>query len=194
MTSNAGHGRAESGGWDVVGLATACGQLAWVADALFEVEGRWAAAMSEAAAVEHLATHSRFHGWHGDLWRALRPDSPALAEVGPVAAPSGWAEAIAAVDALVASAGSEEADLDAPRLAVLYRGLVVRAFVLVDDLGRRSVGPGGGAVARVVDLVRTDHRRDLEGGQRLLMRALGDPSTVDRVAQVTKALDQAFQK
>jgi hypothetical protein len=180
MTSTSGTGIG------VETLADACGELAWVADALFALEGRWSARMESARAVEHLAVHSRLHGWHATLWEGLLPDSASLRGAERVRAPAGWDAALAVVGAL-----GEDAD-DATRLALLYRGLVARVAGTVEGLSARVGGPSGAAVARIIEFVTADHRRDLVGGLLLLSDALRDEATIDAVARAVKVLDQSF--
>ena len=48
----------------LVDLTPVLGHHAYVAGALFEVEGRWSADESELAVRVHLARYSRYHGWH----------------------------------------------------------------------------------------------------------------------------------
>jgi hypothetical protein len=173
-------------GIGVSDLADHCGHLAWVADALFVLEGRWAGSMESPSAVEHLATHSRLHGWHASLWHDLLPDSPALDAKARRVAPPGWESAVGKAAEL-----GDDSD-DGTRLALLYRGLVAREAAMVGDLGRATTGPGDAAAARVVRLVSADLQSDMVGGIGLLVTALGDEASVRRAGDALKALDQSF--
>ncbi len=168
------------------------GGLAWVSGELFAIEGRWAATMSDPAAVEHLATHSRHHGWHRTLWIDALPDSPALGATGHIGPPDpGWEAAVACLDEAHADPDAELDD--AHRLAALYRGLVPRLLGLLADFGATLGGPGDGAIERVVGLAAQDVAADLHGGQRLLAATLGDLEAIEQAAATTKMLDQAFR-
>jgi len=166
-------------------VAPRLGKLAWVSERLFEIEGRWAATMTAPAAVEHLATHSRHHGWHATLWRRALPDSPALEADRLVQAPDGW------VGALAAAAGADEAS-DPVKLAMLYRGLVPRALSLVEGLDEVVSGPGSAHITRVVGLVRPDVAADAHRGHRLLEATLGDDEAIEMAISAVKTLDQSF--
>ena len=167
-------------------IAARLGALAWVSRQLFEIEGRWAASMGEPAAVAHLATHSRHHGWHATLWTEALPDSPALRAASLVEAPSTeW------VAAMAVAAGADEAP-DATKLAILYRGLVPRARSLVAELEDAIQGPGSPQISRVIGLVCPDLAADAHGGHRLLEATLGDDKAIEMAVSAMKTLDQAF--
>lgn len=170
-------------------LAARLGALSWVSAELFAVEGRWAASMTSSAAVEHLATHSRHHGWHAQLLADALPDSPALGARRHVASPTaGWARAFDTVAATTADAGT-----DSYRLSALYRCFVPRLVALMADLTSDLGDPGDAAVARIVAIVDLDVMADLRGGVRILATTLGDDEAVEVAASSTKALDQAFR-
>ncbi len=170
-------------------LAGRMGALSWVSAALFEIEGRWAGEMANPAAVAHLATHSRHHGWHASLWEQALPDSAALNARQHVAAPDGWAAALDV--ATTFDAGSQVGDVE--RLTVLYRGLLPRLTGLLADLGDELGGPGDGVISRTLGFVLSDVTADLLGGLRLLSGALVDAEAVEKAAEVSKSLDQAFR-
>ncbi len=170
---------------DLEHLVPAIGGLAWIAGRLFELEGRWAEAMADPAAVLHLAEHSRHHGWHVELWQGTLPDSPALAAADHVRAPAGWAEAFDRAEATT--------DHDAARLACLYRVLVPRLAGLLGGLQAGLIGPGDAAIARTAGFVIADVDRDLRGGSARLAATLGDDEGIQMAASATLALDQAFR-
>ena len=171
----------------VVDLARLLGGLTWVAERLFVTEGQWADHLGDDAAVIHLATHSRHHGWHAGLWRDALPDSPALAAPSQVQPPSeGWSRAFDAADALAPAS-------DAALLAALYRNLVPRYLVLVDDITGASHGPGDAHIARTRGLVRADVVDDLVGGLGRLEAAIADRDDIETAAATTQMLDQAFR-
>ena len=174
---------------DLEDLVPVIGGLAWVSERLFELEGRWAASMSDPAAVVHLAEHSRHHGWHSGLWRDTLPDSPALAAADHVVAPPGWTDAFAST---AEGTGIDTAG-DAGRLAALYRALVPRLAGLLSDLDTQLAGPGDTAVRRVLGLVTTDVDNDLRGGSAQLAATLRDDDAIGSASSATLGLDQAFR-
>ncbi len=171
----------------VVALARLLGGLTWVAERLFVTEGQWADHLGADAAVVHLATHSRHHGWHAGLWRDALPDSPALDALSQVQSPAkGWSRAFDAAEALAPAP-------DAALLAALYRNLVPRYLVLVDDIIDSYNGPGDAHVARATRLVRADVVDDLVGGIACLHAAIADRDDIETAASTTQMLDQAFR-
>lgn len=174
------------GGHGLVALARRLGAVAWVAEQLFAIEGRWAASMTDPAAVVHLGTFSRHHGWHAQLWRDALPDSPALAAGETIQPPSaGWATAIGL-------AGELDDGPDPARLAYLYRGLVPRAASLLAGLDDALSGPGDAQLVRTLGLVLPDVLTDAQRGHRLLETTLSDRQAVTTAISVTETLDQAF--
>ena len=170
-------------------LAVRVGALSWVSAELFAVQGRWAESMTSSAAVEHLATHSRHHGWHAQLWADALPDSPALNARRHVGAPTaGWARAFDIVAATTADAGT-----DSYRLSVLYRGFLPRLVALMADLTSDLGDPGDAAIARIAAIVDLDVVADFRGGVHILATTLGDDEAVKVAASSTEALDQAFR-
>ncbi|MFV2038926.1 MAG: hypothetical protein ACC660_01650 [Acidimicrobiales bacterium] len=168
-------------------LMVRVGGLVWVSEQLFAIEGRWATTLSSPPAVVHLATQSRHHGWHAGLWRDALPDSPSLEADTTIAPPdAGWERAVQLVQ------GMDEAP-DAARLAVLYRGLLPRAFSRLAGLEELLGGPGDAHLTRIVGLVRPDLLHDAMGGHHLLELTLGDQHTIETAGSVTQALDQAFR-
>ena len=168
------------------------GALCWVADQLFEIEGRWGPRCSDAAATVHLATHSRHHGWHSHLWRQALPDSPALDAPSMVRAPSPqWAEAVQVARSLVEAQESERFDVAV--LSTLYRSLIPASLVLLDQLASGLHGPADRHLQRIAGLVRPDLVTDLAQGYALLAHALANESIEETALTCTKALDQAFR-
>lgn len=167
-------------------IAPRLGALAWVSRRIFEIEGRWAASMAHPAAVTHLATHSRHHGWHATMWTDALPDSPALGAASLVEAPNGgWTGAVA-----IAAAADEAPD--AAKLTILYRGLLPRTLSLLAELEDLVHGPGGAQIDRVIGLVRPDLVADAQRGHRLLEATLGDAEAVEMAISAMKTLDHAF--
>lgn len=166
-------------------LAVRLGALSWVSAELFAIQGGWSATMTSSAAVEHLATHSRHHGWHAQLWAEALPDSAVLDARRHIAAPTaGWARAFDT---------TADAHDDTRRLAVLYRGFLPRTVALTAELTRNLGGPGDAAIARIAAIVELDVSADLRGGLDLLATTIGDDAAAEVAASSTKALDQAFR-
>lgn len=164
-------------------VADRLGALAWVSEALFGLQGRWAPTMADDGAAAHLATASRRKGWHVELLVDLLPDSPALHGSDRVAAPPGWTIAL-----------SHCADVtgDPARLGVLYRALVPRLAAAVSRTQRAATGPGDGAIARALGFVAADLNDDLVGGAALLEAVLADDDAVRGAHDAVLPLDLAF--
>jgi hypothetical protein len=165
------------------GLADRLGTLAWISEALFGLQGRWAATMADAAAAQHLATASRHKGWHVELIVDLLPDSPALHGADRVVAPAGWAAALLL---------GADATGDPARLAVLYRALVPRFAGAIAGTQRAAIGPGDTAIARALAFVAADLADDLVAGSALLDVALADDVAVRIAHEAVVGLDLAF--
>ena len=165
------------------GLADRVGALAWISEALFGLQGRWAATMADDAAAEHLAAASRHKGWHIELLVDLLPDSPALHGADRIVAPAGWAPALAL---------ASDATGDPGRLAVLYRALVPRLAGEVARTLRPATGPGDAAIARALAFIAADLADDVVGGSALLDAALADEGAVRVAHEVVLGLDLAF--
>lgn len=139
-------------------LATRAGHAAWLEGRLFEVVGGWVVSTPEADAVAHLATQSRRHAWHAELWADRIPEAT-IVDAAAVTRPASPA---------VASAIERAAALDGTpaRLGALARLL----SVLLDEYGahRARTSPVcDGATARTLDLVMSDLRADLAALERL---------------------------
>jgi hypothetical protein len=165
------------------GLADRLGSLVWISEALFGLQGRWAATMADDAAVEHLATASRHKGWHVELLADLLPDSPALHGPDRVVGPRGWATAVAL---------GADATGDPARLAILYRALVPRLAGEVARTRHAAIGPGDSAIARALAFVAADLADDLAVGSALLDLSLVDDAAVRIAHEAVVGLDLAF--
>ncbi len=164
-------------------LADRLGALAWISDALFVLQGRWAETMADDRTVEHLATASRHKGWHVELLVDLLPDSPALRGADRIVAPSGWEVAVLL---------GADAVGDPARLAVLYRALVPRVVGQVARTRTCASGPGDATIARMLGFVATDLVNDLVTGSALLDAALVDEAAVRVAHEAVVGLDLAF--
>lgn len=172
-------------------LVPRMGGLAWIARSLFQLEGRWAESMADPVATIHLATQSRYHGWHATLWAEALPDSPALEAAGHVVAPSmGWQSAVDLVGDAVDSEGNEP---DVARLSALYRVFLPRLMVELVALEEGLDGPGDAHIERVAGLVRADATADLIGGLALLNATFGHDDAVEIAAATAQTLDQTFR-
>ncbi|MGI9643020.1 MAG: hypothetical protein ACR2N9_09575 [Acidimicrobiia bacterium] len=168
-------------------LAERIGGLTWVSEQLFGLEGRWAEGLDDPAAVAHLATFSRHHGWHAGLWRQALPDSPALDAEELIGPPSpGWRRAVEA-------AASFDEGSDVQRLAALYRSLLPEALALIDDFTMGLGGPGDAHLLRVARLVQPDVALDAQRGYRWLSATMGDDADIESALSVTMTLDRAFR-
>src|ERR687897_443212 len=59
-------------------IALRIGRYRWIEMRLFEALGGWVTDVPELDAKALLATHSRHHGWHAELWHDLLPELPVL--------------------------------------------------------------------------------------------------------------------
>lgn len=134
------------------------GHHAWVEMRLFEVLGGWSGTVAEPRTRALLATASRHHAWHAELWHDLLPDLPHLpvadlvAPDEPTAAIVATLEAVDATDPRATLAAVHDA---LPRLVARYAGHLERTAPVSD-----------GPIIRALGLVLTD----LDGDGR----ALGD--------------------
>ena len=167
------------------------GHYCWIEMRTFEILGAWSASVPDPAVRAALATHSRQHGWHAELWHDLLPvigetdpdvGRPArCAESGKVAsliAPSG-AALVAFVDAL---SGPEAPELTIEKLAGAYRVLVPHAVSTYGHHLERTSPISDGPTIRALRLVLSDQRDHWHEGGALLQAQLRWDADVDRAS------------
>lgn len=160
-------------GLTTVQTAHVVGALQWTTGRLFEMLGHWAGESDRPDIAVALATTSRHLGWHhGDL-AELMPDSVLLAdetEVRPHAP-----EVAHALDAIAAIGGSVE------QLAIAHRVLLARLAAHCAGVGRVTSLQADASLARVVEFLLADLRRDRDESEGLLGLLLHDVAMVEQV-------------
>jgi hypothetical protein len=160
------------------------GHNCWIEMRAFEILGAWTASVPEPAVKVTLATHSRQHGWHAELWHDLLP---VIGETGvdSFVAPPGRALA-AFVEAVAAP---EAPELTIEKLVGAYRVLVPH---LVGGYRRRldRTSPiSDGPTIRALRLVLSDQRDHWYEGEALLQAQLRSEADVDRASSHQRELE-----
>ena len=153
------------------------GNYCWIEMRAFETLGAWTATVPEPAVKAALATHSRQHGWHAEVWHDLLP---VLGETGVDAyiAPASPA-VVAFVEALAAP---EAADLTIEKLVGAYRVLLPHAAVTYGDHLDNASPISDGPAIRALRLVLSDQRDQWHEGESLLQAQLRSEADVERAA------------
>jgi hypothetical protein len=158
------------------------GHHIWLEMRLFEVLGGWVPTVAELDVKAHLATHSRRHAWHAELWHGHLPHVAGLDAEALVAPPNDRvAEAVA---------GLAEPRSTLERLAGTYRVVLPR---VVAATARRLAGTSDvadAALARSLRFVLGDDLDEWRDGEALLQALITEPGDVDvaaaQAAQVEK--------
>src|SRR5262245_20594683 len=160
------------------------GHYCWIEMRAFEILGAWTASVPEPAVKVTLATHSRQHGWHAELWHDLLP---VIGETGVdafVTPPGG------ALAAFVEAVGAPEApELTIEKLVGAYRVLVphlVGAYRRHLDL---TSPISDGPTIRALRLVLADERDHWYEGEALLQAQLRSRGDVDRASSRQRELE-----
>jgi len=140
------------------------GGHAWVEMRLFETLGRWSGVVDEPRARVVLASASRHHAWHAELWRGLLPGVPHLPPADLVAPGDGAAAMVAALDDL------DDAPTD-QRVAYLVGVALPHVIERYTAHLDRTVPVTDAPVERVLSLALADLRADLAA-----LAALADAS------------------
>jgi hypothetical protein len=151
----------------------------------FETLGVWSTSVPEPDVKGVLATHSRQHAWHAELWHDLLPT---IGEAGverfiepPGPGLPAFVEALAAPDA---------SDLTVEKLVGAYRVLVPH---IVSAYGRhldRTSPVSDGPTARALRLVLTDQLEHWREGEALIQAQLHGDTDVDRASSHQAALER----
>ena len=153
------------------------GHYCWIEMRAFEILGAWTASVPEPAVKTTLATHSRQHGWHAELWHDLLP---VIGEAGVdsfIAPPS--AAHISFVEALAAP---EAPDLTIEKLVGAYRVLVPHAAGAYGHHLERTSPVSDGPTIRALRLVLSDQHHHWHEGETLLQAQLRSDADVDRAS------------
>jgi hypothetical protein len=153
------------------------GHYCWIEMRAFEILGGWTATVPEPAVKVALATHSRQHGWHAELWHDLLP------MIGETGVDSYIAPASPALVPFVeALAAPEPADRTIEMLVGAYRVLLPHtAVTYLGDLGHASPISDGPTV-RALRLVLSDHHDHWHEGEALLQAQLRSDADIERAA------------
>jgi hypothetical protein len=153
------------------------GHYCWLEMRAFEILGSWTGAVPEPAVKAVLATHSRHHGWHAELWHDLLP---VIGETGVdsfIAPPN--PALVAFVDALAAP---EALDLTIEKLVGAYRVLVPHSAITYRDHLDRTSPVSDGPTIRALRLVLSDQHHHWQEGEALLQAQLRSDADVERAA------------
>jgi len=153
------------------------GHYCWIEMRAFEILGAWTASVPEPAVKGALATHSRQHGWHAEVWHDLLP---VIGETGvdSYIAPAGPA----LVPFVSALAAPEPADLTIEKLVGTYRVLLPHTAVTYRDHLDHASPISDGPTIRVLRLVLSDQLDHWHEGEALLQAQLRSEADVERAA------------
>lgn len=157
---------------------------AWAESRAFEVLGSWVQTVPEPEVKACLATHSRAHGWHAEVWTAAMPRPHDLPDADFVAPLSGAAASF--FDALGAVEGTAE------RLAGAFRVLVPRLVSAYRAHLAVAAPAGDGATTRWLRIVLDDETNQWREGEALLQALLDDAGAVRRAVAAQADLEAAL--
>jgi hypothetical protein len=176
------------------------GHYCWIEMRAFEILGAWTASVPEPAVKATLATHSRQHGWHAQLWHDLLP---VIGEAGPN--PSGPSPSVTSVKERVdtfieppsaahvafveALAAPEAPELSIEKLVGAYRVLVPYAASAYRHHLDRTSPVSDGPTIRVLRLVLSDQLDQWHEGEALLHTQLRSDADVDRASAHQRRLE-----
>jgi len=153
------------------------GHYCWIEMRAFEILGAWTAAVPEPAVKAALATHSRQHGWHAEVWHDLLP------VIGETGVDSYIAPASPALVPFVeALAAPEAADLTIEKLVGAYRVLLPHTAVTYSDHLDCASPISDGPAIRALRLVLSDQLDHWQEGEALLQAQLRSEADVERAA------------
>jgi hypothetical protein len=153
------------------------GHYCWIEMRAFETLGAWTAMVPEPAVKAALATHSRQHGWHAEVWHDLLP------VIGETGVDSYIAPASPALVAFVeALAAPEAADLTIEKLVGAYRVLLPHTAVTYEDHLDHVSPISDGPATRALRLVLSDQGDQWREGEALLQAQLRSEADVERAA------------
>jgi hypothetical protein len=143
----------------------------------FEILGAWTASVPEPEVKAVVATHSRQHGWHAELWHDLLP---VIGEAGserfvepPNAALVGFIDALREPDA---------PELTVEKLVGAYRVLLPRTVAVYRHHLAGASPISDGPMIRALRLVLSDQVDHWRDGEALLQTQLLYGADVDRAA------------
>jgi hypothetical protein len=153
------------------------GRYCWIEMRAFEILGAWTAVVPEPAVKAALATHSRQHGWHAEMWHDLLP------VIGETGVDSYIAPASPALVPFVeALAAPEAADLTIEKLVGAYRVLLPHTAVTYSEHLDHASPISDGPATRALRLVLSDQLDHWLEGEALLQAQLRSEADVERAA------------
>jgi hypothetical protein len=162
--------------------AQVAGHHVWLEMRLFEVLGGWVPTVPERGVKTHMATHSRRHAWHADLWREHLPRVAGIDADSLIAPPGdGFGDVIAAL-------ASPEATLE--RLAGAYRVILPRVVTATARRLATATPAADAALARSLRFVLADDLDEWRDGEALLQSLMVAPEDVDRASAHAARLEK----
>jgi hypothetical protein len=162
--------------------ARVAGHHVWLEMRLFEVLGAWVPTVPEFVVKAHLATHSRRHAWHAELWHEHLPRVAGIEADSLVAPPSDGADA--ALAALAEPASTLE------RLAGAYRVVLPRVVTATARRLAAATPVADAALARSLRFVLADDLDEWREGEALLQSLIAGPDEVDRATAHAARLEK----
>jgi hypothetical protein len=160
------------------------GHYCWIEMRAFEILGAWTASVPEPAVKVALATHSRQHGWHAELWHDLLP---VIGETGVDAFVTPPGRALAAFVEVVAAPEASENTIE--KLVGAYRVLVPRLVGAYRQHLDLTSPISDGPTIRALRLVLSDERDHWREGEALLQAQLRTNRDVDRASSHQRELE-----
>jgi hypothetical protein len=158
------------------------GHHRWMELRLFETMGAWMSSTPNPAVQLHLASESRIHAWHAQLWADLLPSLPHLdpAELTTPPHPT-LAELF---EALNEDGGADPAVTDptVERLVGAYRVLLPRSVTRYAAHLEATSPVTDGPVIRALELVLADDRAAWQRGERLVQSLVVTDAEIERAA------------
>jgi hypothetical protein len=170
------------------------GHYCWIEMRAFETLGGWSGSVPEPDVAATLATHSRQHGWHAELWHDLLP------VIGEAPGPSGPAQSaksgqdrveadryveapspalVAVTDALAEPAAPE---LTLEKLVGAYRVLLPHTVTVYGRHLATASPISDGPTIRALQLVLADQVNQWREGEALVQAQVRSDRDVERAA------------
>jgi hypothetical protein len=162
--------------------ARVAGHHIWIEMRLFEVLGAWVQSVPEAEVKTHLATHSRRHAWHADLWREHLP------RVAGIDADSLIAPSSRSFPDVIAALAEPSSTLE--RLAGAYRVVLPRVVTATARRLASATPVAEAALARSLRFVLADDLDEWRDGEALLQSLVAGPGDIDRMSAHTAHLEK----
>jgi hypothetical protein len=163
------------------------GRYRWIEMRLFEALGGWVTGVPELDAKALLATHSRHHGWHAELWHDLLPVLPTTdgGHRGAGTPIEDWApppsdEQLAAFAAALTEPRAPGLTLE--KLVGVYRVALPHTIVTYTRHLQAASSVADGPTIRALRLVLSDELDHWRDGEMLLQSLVVEPGMLDRAA------------